>query len=395
MANKENTTAIEKKDWRAEFTLVGTAKISDVSFKIDEQSEKSDWIYNSLNLGVNCGEKCGTVYCEMMGGYGKDKQNVIYVHGKNDDGKDDFKNTFTIDFDDRLNETFIADVGDMCFLTVGLEKTSDNKTFYKKFLHEYDAIAYIKENLKNDTVIIVKGDLKYQTYNGKTFVKKQVKSICLSQAKEENYGAKFVQTVLLDKESVSMKEIDKATGIVPVHARVLDYLKVKTNNDEWKGQYPYNMVFNYRFDLTDSVRATTIYETLFKVKKDITQITFEGEIVVIGSKVETSLDDLNDNIMKLLKAGVYTEEEVKTICAGNGSKEQKLILKKPFIKKTEKDGKITVIPQIFEHRFKEDNLIVVLPKDDNDTDNVDSVPFDEDTESGTVDDSMSWLDSLV
>ena len=61
---------IVKKDWVSNFTLIGKPKISeDYTFKIDEKSEKSAWVYNSLNLGIDCGEKYGVVYAEMMGGY--------------------------------------------------------------------------------------------------------------------------------------------------------------------------------------------------------------------------------------------------------------------------------------------------------------------------------------
>ena len=53
---------IVKKDWVSNFTLIGVPKINEYTFKINEESEKSAWIYNSLNLGVDCGEKFGTVY---------------------------------------------------------------------------------------------------------------------------------------------------------------------------------------------------------------------------------------------------------------------------------------------------------------------------------------------
>ena len=65
MAKKEKKT-LEKKNWSNSFMLIGEAKINDYTYKIDEKSNKSDWIYNSLNLGVFCGEKSGTVYAELM-----------------------------------------------------------------------------------------------------------------------------------------------------------------------------------------------------------------------------------------------------------------------------------------------------------------------------------------
>ena len=87
---KRNKKTLEKKNWSNSFVLIGEAKINEYTFKLDEKSEKSDWVYNSLNLGVYCGETCGTVYAEIMGGYGAERDNVIYVHGKDEEGKDDF-----------------------------------------------------------------------------------------------------------------------------------------------------------------------------------------------------------------------------------------------------------------------------------------------------------------
>ena len=127
MARKEKAV-LEKKGWANSFVLVGEAKINaDYTYKLDERSEKSDWVYNSLNLGVDCGDVCGTVYAELMGGYGAERDNVVYVHGKDEDGKDDFENRFTIDWDDRFDEKILESVGDLCFMTVGLEKDKNGK----------------------------------------------------------------------------------------------------------------------------------------------------------------------------------------------------------------------------------------------------------------------------
>ena len=220
MAKKEKKV-LEKKNWTNSFMLIGEAKINEYTFKTDEKSEKSDWIYNSLNLGIYCGETCGTVYAELMGGYGAERDNVVYVHGKDEDGKDDFDNKFTIDWDDRFDNDILESVGDLCFLTVGLERDKNKKVYYKKFLTPYDAIAYIKDNLKEDMIVNVKGNLRYSTYNDVTQVKKEINSIVLSKIDDSSkYCAKFTQTMLLTKDSVG--KADKNTGILPIYAKVLD-----------------------------------------------------------------------------------------------------------------------------------------------------------------------------
>ena len=114
---------IKKNDWVSNFTLIGKPVINDYTFKIDEKSEKSNWVYNALNLGVDCGEKHGTVYCECMGGYSEENENRIYAHGKKEDGSDNFDEQLVIAWEDRFNDEVLEDVGDLSFITIGLEKT--------------------------------------------------------------------------------------------------------------------------------------------------------------------------------------------------------------------------------------------------------------------------------
>lgn len=381
---------IQRSDWVARFNLVGRPVIGDYTYKLNEKSEKSQWIYNSLNLAVDCGEKCGTVYAEMLGGYSADGENKIYVHGKDENGNDDFKKKIVVDFEDRFNDDILEEVGDMSFVNIGLEKTSEGKTFYKKFLSAYDAIEYIHENLREDMVINVSGDLKYSEYNGNVQVRKNITSIALSKAEDSSkYKATFTQSVLLDKDSASLKEIDKDKGVMFVNARVLDYVK-EVNGIEVKGQYPYKKQFEFAMNFENEKQCKTIYEKLFKVKKDITQVTFEGDFVEGGAVVTATWDDIPDDIKDLVKTGVYTKEEALAKCTANGSRERRMVLKKPMIKLVG-DDKVPVV-QKFEERFTEDDLYLDYLYKNKDTNN-DKPSFDTDEESGS-DDSMSWLNDL-
>ena len=92
MAKVKEKKPLAKNNWIQNFNIVGEVKLNDYTFKLDEKSEKSDWVYNALNLGIDCGEKYGTVYAELMGGYGSERSNnVVYVHGKDEDGKEILK----------------------------------------------------------------------------------------------------------------------------------------------------------------------------------------------------------------------------------------------------------------------------------------------------------------
>lgn len=385
---------IKKSDWLSNFTLVGKPVIGDYTFKIDEKSEKSSWIYNSMNLGVDCGEAHGTVYAECMGGYSAENENKIFAHGKKDDGSDDFEKQIVVDWEDRFDDEVLEEVGELSFITVGLEKTSEGKTFYKKFLSAYDAIAYVKEHLSEDMVVNVKGNLKYSTYNENTQVRKNITSIVLSKVDDSSkYSARFTQTVLVDKDSASLKSIDKDKSVMYVDARVLDYLK-EYNGIEVKGQFPYKKQFEFELNLENEKQCKTIYEKLFKVKKDITQITFEGEFIEGGAVVTATLDDLPQDIRDLVDMGVYTEEEACAKCTANGSRERRMVLKKPVIKLVG-DEKSPVV-QKFEERFTEDDLYLDYlynnAASEHPVDDSGKPPFDVDESDS--DDSMAWLNNI-
>ena len=380
---------LKRENWVSSFILIGKPKLNDYTFKIDEKSEKSNWRYSSLNLGVDCGEKFGTVYCEMMGGYSEEGNSVIYAHGKNDDGSDNFDERIVVDWDDRNNDEILETIGDLSFITVGLEKTDNDKTFYKKFLSAYDAIAYIKDHIDENTVINVKGSLKYSTYNDRTQCKKIINSIALSKVNDvSKYAARFTQSMLLDKDSASLKNVDKEKGIMYVDAKVLDYVK-EIKGTEIKGQYPFPKQFEYVFpDLTNAEQCKKIMDKLFKVKKGITQITFEGDLIEGGAVVTTTINDIPDDIKDMIDCGIFTEEEALVRCSSNGNREQRMVLTKPFIRLVG-DEKMPV-PQIFAEKYTEEDLIFDFNDDSQEVEKVENNT----AESVTTSDDMSWLDSL-
>ncbi|MBO5828788.1 MAG: hypothetical protein J6R59_10125 [Paludibacteraceae bacterium] len=395
---------ITKSDWVSNFTLIGKPVINDYTFKIDEKSEKSNWIYNALNLGIDCSEKHGTVYAELMGGYSEENENKIYAHGKKDDDSDDFESQIIVDWEDRFNEEVLEEIGDLSFITVGLEKTSEGKTFYKKFLSAYDAIAYVKEHLTEDMVVNVKGNLKYSTYNDNVQVRKNITSIVLSKADDvSKYAARFTQSVLIDKDSASLKNIDKDKGVMYIDTKVLDFLKeyngiklVNAKGEEKGGQFPYSKQFEFEMDFSNEAQCKKIMDKLFKVKKGVTQISFEGEFIEGGAVVTATLEDLPQDIRDLVDMGVYTEEEACAKCTANGSRERRMVLKKPQIKMVGNDDDKTPVIQRFEEKYKEEDLVLdYLYKNVSSTESPiddDDLPFG--TNEASDDDSMSWLNSL-
>lgn len=395
MAKKEKKI-LEKKNWSNSFVLIGEAKPNDYTYKLDEKSEKSDWIYNSLNLGVYCGETCGTVYAELMGGYGAERDNVVYVHGKDKDGKDDFDDRFTIDWDDRFDEKILESVGDLCFLTVGLEKDKNDKVYYKKFLTPYDMIAYINENLEKDMVVNVKGSLKYSMYNDNVQVKKEINNIVLSKVNDPSkYNARFTQTMLLTKDSVG--KADKDTGILPIYAKVLDYVK-EYKGKEVRTNIPYNKMFEYELDLSNPELSKKVIDAIFKVKKGVTEVTFEGNLIEGGAVITATEDDLPDDIKALVSIGVFSLDEALAKCSVSSGREKRMVIRKPLIKMVEdKEGNKTPVIQKFEQKYDEDDLILDFmyeTEDENDEAESDELPFAEEVAETVDANDTSWLDNL-
>ena len=400
MAKVKDKTPLSKGNgWTSVFNLVGEVKLNDYTFKLDEKSDKSDWVYNALNLGVDCGEKYGVCYAEAMGGYGSERSNnVVYVHGKKEDGSDDFKNSYTIDWEDRFDESILEDIGNASFLTIGLEKDSNSKTFYKKFLTPYDFIAYAAEHLEDKMVVNVRGQLKYTVYNGNIQCRKEINSIALSSATPDKYRATFTQTMLLDRDSVTKDSIDKDKGVINVDAMILEKFKEYNGWDLTEGGkvkggafVPLHKNFEYEINPEKPELTTAVINKLFKVKKGVTQISWEGEFVESGATVTATEDDLTDDIKELIDLGLYTLEEALAKCTVGGSKERRMILKKPAIKMVGDDE--NKVPQIqrFEEAFAEEDLQLecLIPKEtdeeEEEADDFDKLINDDSDSESTID----------
>jgi len=399
MAKKEEQKNALKKG-QASFQLIGEAKVNDYTFKIDEQSS-SGWVYNTMNLGIDCGNG-NVVYADMMGGYSSVNDSLIYVHGKkekNDAGKevDDYENRFTIDWDDRFDQDIIDQVGNQCFITVGLEKDAKDKTFAKKFLSAYDAIEYIKDHLTEGTVINVKGNLKYTMYQDNVQVKKEITSVFLSKADSPSkYSATFQQTILVDKDSIG--KYDKESGSFPITAYVIDYVgKYGEDKIEIKQNVAFSKVFQFEVAESDLEKGAKLLAKMFKAKKDnVNEITVEGIIVEGQAKVNITIDDVPEDIRELIELGAYTEEEALAKCAVGSNREKKMIIKKPLIKFVgEGDDKKPVVSRQ-DDKYKFDELVFLkqlLPKEDEKEINTDSV--EDKSEEGSSDYSLDDLDALL
>lgn len=345
MAKKE--TKKELKKGIAKFNLIGTAKVTDESFTINADSTSSDWRYNRMTIGVQCGED-GLIFAEMMGGYGKDRDNLIYVHGIKEDENgtkvEDYENRFQIDWDDRFNKDILELIGSSCFITVGLEKTNEDKTYYKKFLSPYDAIAYSQEHLKSDMTVNVKGKLVYQEYEGNVIAKKIIDSIVLSSLGEDKYRATFQQTILLDKDSIG--KYDKETQTIPIQANIVEYIN-NIQTEDGKLNVKKNLCLTKTFDHKAENKEATeklINKTYIpKKSSEVYELIVEGRIMKTGTVKEMTVDDLPSDIRDLIDAGLLSEKEAVAKCVISDKKVERMIITNPMIIRSKEEG---VLPRV-------------------------------------------------
>jgi hypothetical protein len=374
---------------KAFFNLVGNPRITDLTFKIDEVSA-SGYKYSRFNLGVETAPG-NVVYCDCMGGYHTTKNTTLYASSK-----EDFTKQMEIDWEDRFDENILNSINDLKFVKVGLETYEENgvkKTLVKKFLSWYDAIPYVKDYLSIDSVVNVNGNLKYSFYNGKLQIKKEITSIYLSKETDAaKFKATFVQSILLDKHSITK---DKDNNEYIVTARVIDYLK-NLGETEIKKNVPY--VLNYTIEQADAERTTKMLSKFFKVKKGITELTVEGNILEGTQMAAITEDDIPDDIKELIELGIYDKDEILGKMAIRGERISKLIITRPYILKTIKDDGSANI-QIFTtpEKYVEDDLLFDFEPEEKKEEIINEAPTDapdKDAVKDTESNDDSWLSDL-
>ena len=396
MAKKDKDKAVLRKGV-SQFNIVGKVKINDNTFSIDNESNTSDWIYSSMNLGIDTGN--GVIFSNLMGGYGATRENVIYVFGvkKNEAGKlvSDYDNRFTIDWEDRFDDAILETIADDCFIKVGIEKTNKGKTYIKKFLSAYDAVEYCSEHLTDDMVVNVSGNLQYQYYNDSVSVQKNIKSIYLSTKTEEDFKAEFRQTILLDKDSVG--KFDKEKNTYPIDCYVVDYIN-KLDGKEIKQNVVMPKTFYFDvLDIENPDKTKKLLDTFFKPsKKDkILELGIIGTFNEGGVISTATLDDLDDDVKIMLEAGMLTEEEALAKYT-TGERERRMVIKQ-FITRNDSDDTETkhLVIMKDEDKYTLNDLVFISQLiDDDDTDESEEVE-EVDTDEVESDEDEDWIKVLM
>ena len=352
------------------FTLIGKAKLGQYSFKIDEQSKKSAYIYSQANLTLKTKE--GEISASVMGGYNPEKDNVIYAFSKGD--KDNKGQSFTVSWEDRFDEEIIETVADMKLFKAGVSKKEDGSIEYVKFLHPYDFISHLEQHMVDGEVYVVRGELQYQEYNGEMQIKKNITSVTLAKEEiandPETHEAKFSTTILTDSNFLGRP--DKETMTVPVDAYVADFF------NEYQGQEIVRMVNgnekkgltmpvpkSFDFKIAKDMEITKKLLKYLKPKRGaVTEIVMEGIFSKSEGELkgeELTIDDLNDDIKFMVEIGAYTLEEAlgKVNFVYGEIKPEKMLLTRPAIKKIEgKDGSSTLAVNYTPDKYNEEDLVI-------------------------------------
>lgn len=328
----KNTERKALKKGKAAFNLIGKAKITDKTFNIDN-SYDSGWTDNQMYLGVDCGNG-NIVYSELRGGFFPDGDNIIRGFSKDD--RDDIGNRKQVEiaWEDRFDEELLDTIADSSFVTVGVEKDVKGRTVYKKFLSAYDAVDYLYNQLEDGMIVNVKGNIRYNEYEGNVSVKKEITSIALSRAEAEaDFKATFSQTILVDSKSIGKKDQEK--GTMSLDAYVVDYVGTPKIDGE-KVAIRQNVVFpkTFEVEINENQEITAkMLQRFFKPKKGkVTEITVTGNLIEGAAIVNIAEEDIPEDIKELIAMGLYSAEEAERKCAiGTGSREKRMVVIKPDI----------------------------------------------------------------
>lgn len=327
----------EIKKGYSKFQLLGTVKLNDKTFAINQKGKnRSSYIYNSLNLGIDCGvEESNVIYATLLGGYDTTRQNIIYCHGvKEENGKlvDNFDEQIQVDFQDRNKED--KNIAPSCYITVGIVKDVNDRIVEKKFLSAYDVIEYLKESLVDGMEVSVRGNLKYSSYQGKTQVKKEITSIWLSTAKKEDFKATFNQTVWFTQESFGEKD---ENGYLPLYGYAVDYY----NKDVGNVCYPITL----EIDTNVMKKYEMIIKTYLRPNnaENVNKVVVEGRWIKTDNGTDLKYEDLSDDLKQMVDLGMLDEQEALGRAVGSTRGEFKTLFKSICTKRDSSTGMVSLL----------------------------------------------------
>ena len=284
----------ELQETKGSFQVKGLVNGVDKEKFYTSKPTKTGKDFRNVNFGCMYDDK-KSVYVNLNG---MPQQNVYFFKRDAASGKTDTK---TVPWANRnkFNEEGYRMIG----VGVGLEKTTDangKAVNDKKTMTPYDACAYIKDYLMDDSSVFIRGNLEFSSFvdsEGNTrrsikYVPGQI-SLC-KEVKFEDYNDDnkpshdFTQNIVfmgIDKESVD----DKETGRFIVSTKIVTY----------------NDIVDAEFIITDSKLAGVLRKNL----KAYNAITVHGRIEVTNNIQAVEEEDVwgESNAMNSTNSPTKTE----------------------------------------------------------------------------------------
>lgn len=316
----------------ATFTATGRVKFNkNDGFQINQHSKnKPDYVYSRMTLHIDCGKE-RLSFAQLIGGYDTNNPLPIRAFGKNEDGTTNFNVQYEIEWENRKDPKVLEQVSDLNLITVGLAEGINSRgvksLIFEKFLSPYDAINYIYENIKEDSIVRVHGTLDFSEINGRVIINKNVKSIYLVDTPEDKFGATFRIQLLLDEHSLGQKQDN---GLYPLQGYVVNYDKdVKQN---------IALPLTIYIDPTRYKNWASVVKYLKPTKKDqILVWGIQGSFKIITETVEITLNDLSHDLRQLVELGMITEQDALTRAISSNRSEE-IMLFESFATRKSEDG---------------------------------------------------------
>jgi len=345
------------------FLIIGKVRLSDKAF--ETKTSDSGYEYRRMNLQIDCG-KGNKPYVTAMGGFNPSSPMGLKFWGK--------EGMFEVDWEDRMNTEVIKAVPKYSQITVGVHKDDDNKTQYSNYLSWYDAIDECEANLKDEVIVKIRGNLKINEYKDNITFQKEPTSIYLVDATEEEFCAKFVQGVVIERDGIG--KIDEKENVYDLSVSLFDY-----DRDE-KAVRPYRMKYkSHQEDFKSEEVFKSVRKWLAPEKGQIHYVEIVGDIVESRNTRKATKDDYSTELLAL---GLWEEEELldAEIIEGDGKKVTEYRLTGLNKKKDKDTNKITLIKDT--NKYKPENLVFIpstknvdgLKSGELDIDDLDDVDID-------------------
>jgi hypothetical protein len=292
------------------FTFIGKPFINKDVSKFYTNSVNDNGYENSkVTFGIRTSQN-NLVFVELNGGYSK--VNPYPIKTKNTEKED-----MEVAWEDRLNPTILEQVAGWKCVRVNLEDNSFDNS--KKFLITmgnscYDAVQYLKDNLKDNKRLYVSGNVEISRYKNKqgqwiTSIK-YIPSIIRLANDDEVDTAESKMSFIFNKDSWDESGL-KDDGKVIITGYITSYEKELKQNIF----LPLPFVLNCSqldFSNSDHQNIFNLYKDIFKAKvKEYVETAWHSYVLRGYEGQEISMDDLSPNQKLQIKLGMRTFEQIK------------------------------------------------------------------------------------